>query len=65
MFSDIKMMTTLPKRETLGEEFTDEDYETLCNKLIIQNEQVNISRKRLSFLVFSFEIIKSGTLNPK
>ena len=31
----------IPRREILGEEFTDEDYENLCKKLSAQHEQVN------------------------
>jgi hypothetical protein len=39
-FSELKQLN-FPSREVLGEEFTDEDYEKLCAKLSLQNEQVH------------------------
>ena len=53
--SELKTLS-FPKREILGEEFTDEDYEKLCIKLSLQNEQVKISKRtNLILLFFQFK----------
>lgn len=65
LFSEIKQVN-FPKREILGEEFTDEDYEKLCTKLLLQNEQVNQKYFNYDIIfLFSLRNIKLEILKVK
>lgn len=57
-FSEDKQVN-FPKREVLGDEFTDEDYRLLCSKLTLQSEQVKSDLNVLK-LYFIFLVSKAS-----